>query len=1232
MEASKKLSGCIMEAKNEQQRKDMFVFELDRDNAIINPLKTPPVMGTKGRPSRRTVTKINGSFVYQLPLTAMGLSLCFLFATVLGIILAKRNANVEILCGESGQTGHIDSFVSSCTLLEVIFLVINFAVGHYVVLRFRTSQRTSGNKRRFVALAVFMIVTLAIVEISRPYPKEALATSTPSGVKRNDCKLYTQGFSDSVDQELFLLMNQSCPGIANSGAFHMLDPDISALGVSLEANLRSAESAMLILSRFFAPEFPISSLTCQASFPMCTPVNCTAMPRCNVLKYNKYHPQYDWYNVSYERRKFIYQSDMEEKDLYDMIENIPKLVADEAIARLHYTFNKNIVDEMLGPVQKEWKSLANSSTCHVGGGDSILIGPCHRDFNITSLSPKTTCTANFAELKLWVSTRIAACFIAVVALCSFLVVLAKRGNVEYYSVSRDTDNTIKVMTAQMSIFLSVLFVSTLTVYGGTLLESHNEMISFQSLVYYTLATGVFYSYGVIIKPTDDFGQNTWENMPCADVLKQKISNVMSHKCTLYCLDCLNPHNPKYVYRVLLFEAVEIGLQIGALVSPQLLNGDIVLVSVVVIFINTFATATLLQCFTTSPSRVAMLITVELICDGYFMLNGILRLQSNTNLSFLEHLALLKPVATFNMDLYDLYRILQIDKYETESSTSRLSVLKAPTRKCRMSDFAARWDRILLLWLCPVLLLVFAIITSIRYGNVVAECTERVGDVAFCASERYYFNAEGGILGTPSCNFQAVTSLQCADSDVRYIANDAGLYFPTVKSIQLKNNPGLRQLPSSFTQGNLIALESIDISYTMVVNFPYELATSRKLKEIRVTASPVSSALSWHNRGIKSMDLSQAFVEAFQSSLGNVNLSSNNMTEFPHQLCRFTALATIDVSQNNIDSLHDYRGQCNALEDFEQLRIIIARGNRIVELELGRHSSCVVPGRFLKVVAESNPLRELRFSEMSNAMITRECAKSIITPPYTFTKLTFHASKFINTSKFLPWPASLKGLKMLVASGSSLAGELHPFVALTALEHFNAYGSYLEGTLQPIRSLVKLTFLSLGANMLSGPLDGVENLTNLKELRLYRNKLSGSLGVLNALQKHLYYVSLQQNQLSGSLGGVSKLVNLRFLQIGKNRLTGSLQPLHGLHRLTDVRLEQNNLKGPISYLANLDNMAYLRLADNFLNGTVDALKHCKNLVYLNLRNNKFTGSLYNVTKLPNLTALFTAGNQFSNGSQ
>ncbi len=886
------------EDQNDRELKGTFVFELDHDNATLNPLRDIN-KAIETRQNRRTVTPVSGSFVYQLPLTALGLSICFVLTTVLGIFIAKGEGKVKTLCGESTHGGIIDSFISNRTILELEFLVINFAVGHFVVLRFRTKQGKPGIKRRFVALVLLMVGVLAIIELVSPNPEEThQPASMSSEMQRNGCKLYTRGYPESISKRLFLLMNITCPAIANSGAFHMLDPDLEGTGIGLEESIGALDGALLVLKAYFPSDFPVATVACQASFPKCEPVNCTARPRCNLLQPSRYYPQHNWYNLSYERRKELRDGDLKPARLEELLEAAPKFVADKKLAALHVAFMRNLLDETDVPFRTEWYSLGNSSTCIVERAS----GSCHYAFNSSDPLGNTKCSANLSQLSDWRAVRTVAFINAVVLMVCFFIFLAQGHKVVYYSVERTTSAALKVSVAQFTIFASVLFSSSLAIYGGTLLQGYNGTGLLFSYIYFAVSTGICYSSGFIIKPTRHMQYSSlWEQV---EFLKPIMLRLRNHQYLQYCWTCFNPQNPQYVYRVLLFEAVEVGLQIGALLSPQSLNGDIVLTSVIVIFLNAFATAMILQFFRTSPNRVVMLITVEVICDAYFMLNGILRLQSNANLSFLEHLALIKPVATINLDLYDLYSVLQIDKYEVEGRTTRFSVMKARVRKCRLADIAARWDRILLVWLSPVLLLIFAVITALRYQAVVTKCTQKVGDIALCATEKYYFNVSGGILGTPLCNFEQVSSLQCDGSNVHYIPDNAGQYFPAVESIHLQNNPRLTHLPTTFTSGNLMALKIIDVSHTNVQNFPYGLATSRTLREIHVKSSPVSIRMSWHNHGIHSLSLPPAFIEAFQMTLKTLNLSSNNITEFPRQLCQFLALEKLDVSRNHLRSLQD----------------------------------------------------------------------------------------------------------------------------------------------------------------------------------------------------------------------------------------------------------------------------------------------------------------------------------------
>ena len=711
-------------------------------------------------------------------------------------------------------------------------------------------------------------------------------------------------------------------------------------------------------------------------------------------------------------------------------------------------------------------------------------------------------------------------------------------------------------------------------YGGSLLAKvpgHSLYAIAQSpkcflpFSYFMIGLFIFYGLGFFIsRKKTKINVSDGTDPPKVSSFMRRLHklhrDLLHHRLVQYVRECNDPELPEYVYRVLFMEGMEVCLQIGAMLSPQLLNGDVVLMTAILVAVNVCAMAGIMYFFEPSPARMRIILFTEIVFDMYFAGYGIVRLKSNTNLSLIEHLALIKPVVSLNLDLYDFYVVLNLNEYNHSISHMPAKLEGFVSQKNLALDSRKpvkgnqKSKRFLLYFFMPVLTIAFCLVAIAKYVAIEKECAAEVGPISLCASERFYFNIPGGIMGKPSCAFADVKSLACSKANVHYLPDRIGSLMPKLKNVFLSHNPQLESIPESLA--SIASLRILDVSYTGVRHIPFEVAVSLHIQELIVTDAPIATSIDWSNKGIVALPPAEStFYRSFGATLEYFQLSGNflnHTTPGYEDFCKFEKLKYLNLSGNQfllLNSIAEDFNKCTLTADLSTLNELDLSRNRISEFIVTSKAVESNINNGLRIYLTENPIVKIRFKSLNNkAAETKMYFSNLVLPlnPVVET-IKFETSVMRNFSAFLPWPKYLRNSKT-----------------------FDAYGSYLTLTLDPFTELNSLTTLQLGASVVTGTLKPLENLSKLEVLDLhYCLRIDGTLKPLLNLVM-LRHVHLGYNNLTGSLPKeIGRLSKLAYLNLASNQLTGAIPIGIGkLSQLKSLFLQSNNLNDTQSRLEDI----------------------------------------------------------------
>ena len=1041
-------------------------------------------------------------------------------------------------------------------------------------------------------------ITVAAVMFQGKRPADTLMRTISRASSQKGCRLYTQGFPASVPYEDYKLMKETCPGIAESRKFHVLQNNISAV-IEEESAIRGAET----LSNFIylvSTTFPGKPIICQTYFPVCNPVDCTELQPCNVFNTAYYNRPYELREAELTRQisPEVLERDMASGILFmqGQTKNIQQLQA-----------SVWAINNVMYPVMKrEWKNQTNY--CGVTTAKPDLCNPnevAHSEIKNVKLNDES------AE---WENNRVVAAIASILsALLLFLSVATGKLGLNYNKMSlrRCTSRLFFRLTAGAYL----VFAGAVSIYGGCLLEDAG-VVAFTSGLYYFVGILAIY-FGVYFSMPQSHVDRGFRRRARARSGRSSMSPFA--RCSLavteytrrykygrYLMDCSDPENPQFLYRVILSEVLEAVLQIGALMTPQRVNAYHVLAATFVIAFNAVAMSFLLFFHENSPRRVRNMVLVEMVCDAYFMFFGIIRLQSNINITFVEHLAFLKPVFAFGFDGYNLMILTHMTSYQVRAST----VYSIRTRNTfswpSIAQLKKRKGYYSFLVVLPAVLLFYSAMAAKKFAYVAQECLVAVGKIAECASEKHYFDVANGINGELKCNFKHVRNLMCSNRAILTVPPNICEVMPRLKNVDLSSNPDLDMLPESF--GDCQGIKSLNISHTAIKNFPPKLAFRSALSSISIDNTPCSRQLDWSYEGLTTMPpKGSAFYKTFAPTLEHWSVSGNNLDKVS-LFCFLPNLKHLNISKNKLTGLHEDGDllRCDLLYHLADLRVLDARGNNITHLGFGRNR--IVNSQKDNMFFEGNPLDTIVFSGLQSrdGNAVSRYIRSL-------------SSDYI---KKLVLRTSEVDLRWFKISGDWP----QKWIRLTSFTALSA--SFINATLADISSFKRLSGLDIPGTQIEGDIAALRNLRELESLRIYNNKIYGAFSELVRLTRLKQIAVSENNGLRGNIKLFLIFKHVELLSLYSTNFYGSYQSFSGLTNLQHLIVHNVNTTGEMNFLCNLTNLQSLTLRSSGLTGTLECASRLQTLDRINLDQNGISGPLTPLSRLQRLHHIMISTNNLS----
>ena len=1173
-------------------------------------------------------------------LLPLALSILYLLAGILSVSIAREyNDQFE---GESFEE-FID-ILSVATVSELMIFPALFAMGIFVCVAFNSFPESLREKRRkqrvlYVIIAI-VIATWSMLIALGPMPAVYIERTQSSVANRGNCKLFAQGFQASESASMNARLASVCPTVAHTNRFYALQPklaDIHKEGYSdnklmkeltfMKDMIQIGVNALGVTLNGTEMSLVVDMMCSAFIFKPCNKPDCRLLEPCIV-----FDPS--WYDIPYATRQMFGRSFQTNGFFTEQMDKFVPLIGDgelqqyaTAMAELIQTHDHLVVDHWDFPQNKSYCSFdrQNVSTLARNNCDPALQDVALGETEII-LNPQ------YGDLK---RARIALLSVSLMSMLALIFALPGAKLVVYrstYSINPKRSLCLTVVL-QSAILCMLLLLATLTMYGGAFIaispgyRLHDIGSSLKCLVplfYFAVAMCTCCSFGAFFSKHP--GNSNTVDAPTDSWYSSWKKAITIHPMVQYLRDCNNPECPEYMYRIMFMEGLECLLQISAMLSAQRLNAEYVLLAMIAVAVNVCGMFAILHYVPPSPRRVYMMLSIELVFDMYFAAYGIMRLRSNLGLSVLEHLALIKPVISINLDVYDLHLVSQLADYENEKKWKSLKikniVLRSHSqRTATNTESMVRRKRAIMIGVgfLPVAL---AVIVVVKYVSTQAKCSAVVGKVLRCASQRYFFDVPFGILGAPSCSFASIKTLACSNMGIEMLPPRIGSLMPHLEQVDLSHNPSLEKIPASMAR--MRSLHTLNISYTGVKSFPFEMANATHLKQLSIAHTPVEAVVDWSGSGIEELPSPKSvFYKVFRPTLQRLQLSGNrfrNVAPFARLLV-FEQLKYINLSGN-------------ALDDVQGFGFNLAHGiPSIVELDLSRNNFRqfeISPKRspHLRINLRGNPLSRVDFLTLVDGAATKTYLHERILFPMNTIKETRFRGCNHNIDGMVPLPPAFDGVISVYAyEFSVLRGSLKLWQTMHSLKTLNLQLSKLTGTFEPLSKLTKLTSLDLTDNRISGSFKWLHKLVALESLRVELNSLSGTLDPLSELTK-MRYLNTARNKLTGSLHGLRRMQRLKYLDISSNALNGTLVPLSATTSLHTLHASDNDLKGTLNVFRKHSSLQEIVLSNNKLVGTLDGLKQLKVLRHLDVRFNYLNGTLEPLTSLSFLSSLMLTRNNFT----
>nr|MDZ8046469.1 COR domain-containing protein [Nostoc sp. DedQUE02] len=283
------------------------------------------------------------------------------------------------------------------------------------------------------------------------------------------------------------------------------------------------------------------------------------------------------------------------------------------------------------------------------------------------------------------------------------------------------------------------------------------------------------------------------------------------------------------------------------------------------------------------------------------------------------------------------------------------------------------------------------------------------------------------------------------------------------------------------------------------------------------------------------ELLQIIEQAAKKKATELNLSSNQLSSLPPEICQLTNLTELSLANNQLSSLPPEFKQLSNLTwlslSYNQLSSLppeICQLTNLTELSLAKNQLSSLPTEMCqvaKMTCLSNPNNQLRKL------------------PTAFTQLFNLTELFIHNNQLSSLPSEicqLSNLKLLFIHNNQLSNLPPEFTQLFNLTELSLHNNQLSSLPSEICQLSNLKLLFLHNNQLSNLPPEFSQLSNLAELSLSNNTQSPPPEIVaQGTQAILVYLQKQLN--SSQRQWISKLLVVGEGGVGKTSL---LRALHG----------------------------------------------------------------------------------------